>query len=64
MQGYGNQVCWKHLAEASIAISRGLTWVATNLDRTIPSPRGRVLGNGSLVAALVHATGVQPLVAG
>lgn len=64
MQGYGNRVCWKHLAEGSLAISRGLIWVATNLDRTIPSPRGRVLGNGSLVAALAYATGVQPLVAG
>ena len=38
--------------------------MATNLDRTIPSTRGRVLGNGSMVAALRHATGATPLVAG
>lgn len=64
IQGYGPDVSWRELAEASLAIGRGLLWVATNLDRTIPSPRGRVLGNGSMVAALRHATGVEPVVAG
>jgi HAD superfamily hydrolase (TIGR01450 family) len=64
IQGYGPDVSWRELAEASLAIGRGLPWVATNLDRTIPSPRGRVLGNGSMVAALRHATGAEPVVAG
>jgi HAD superfamily hydrolase (TIGR01450 family) len=64
MQGFGPKVGWKQLAEGSLAIERGLLWVATNVDATIPSPRGRVLGNGSLVAALRHATGAEPLVAG
>ena len=64
MQGFGPKVGWKQLAEGSLAIERGLVWVATNVDATIPSPRGRVLGNGSLVAALRHATGAEPLVAG
>lgn len=64
IQGYGPEVGWRQLAEGSLAIERGLPWVATNLDRTIPSPRGRVLGNGSMVAALRHSTGVTPLVAG
>lgn len=64
MQGFGPKVGWEQLAEGSLAIDRGLVWVATNVDATIPSPRGRVLGNGSLVAALRHATGAEPLVAG
>lgn len=64
MQGYGPDVTWRDLAEASLAIGRGALYVATNLDRTIPSPRGRVLGNGSMVAALRHATGIEPIVAG
>ena len=64
LQGYGPDVGWRQLAEGSLAIQRGMLWVATNLDRTIPSPRGRVLGNGSMVAALRHATGAEPLVAG
>ncbi len=50
IQGYGPDVGWRQLAEGSLAIGRGLPWVATNLDRTIPGPRGRVLGNGSMVA--------------
>lgn len=64
MQGYGPDVGWRELAEATLVIERGQPWVATNTDRTIPTPRGRVLGNGSLVAAVQHATGVVPLVAG
>ncbi len=64
MQGFGPKVGWKQLAEGTLAIERGLVWVATNVDATIPSPRGRVLGNGSLIAALRHATGAEPLVAG
>jgi len=64
MQGYGPQVCWRDLAEASLALSRGALFLATNADRTIPTPRGRVLGNGALVEALRFATGVQPVVAG
>lgn len=64
LQGYGPNVGWRQLAEACLAIGAGALWVATNLDRTIPSPRGRVLGNGALVMAVQHATGGTPLVAG
>lgn len=64
MQGFGPNVGWAQLAEGTLALGRGALWVATNLDSTIPSPRGRVLGNGSMVAALRHASGVVPLVAG
>jgi hypothetical protein len=38
--------------------------VATNLDATVPSDRGPLPGNGSLVAALRHATGVDPVATG
>ncbi len=51
-QGYGPQVGWELLAEACVAIRAGARWVATNLDATLPSPRGPLPGNGSLVAAL------------
>ncbi len=64
IQGHGPDTGWRQLAEGSLAIGRGLLWVATNLDRTIPGPRGRVLGNGSMVAALRHATGAEPEVVG
>ncbi|MGC5019426.1 HAD-IIA family hydrolase [Micromonospora sp. DT47] len=60
VQGYGPQVGWVDLAEASVAIRAGATWVATNTDRTLPSGRGPLPGNGSLVAALRHALEREP----
>jgi glycerol 3-phosphatase-2 len=60
VQGYGPQVGWADLAEAAVAIRGGAQWVATNTDRTLPSPRGPLPGNGSLVAALRTALGREP----
>lgn len=64
VQGYSPEMDWQQLAEGAIAIRRGMPWVATNLDPTVPSPRGPLPGNGSLVAALRHATGVTPVATG
>lgn len=55
VQGYGPQVDWAQLAEACVAIRAGAWWMATNTDRTLPTPRGPLPGNGSLVAALATA---------
>jgi glycerol 3-phosphatase-2 len=57
VQGYGPEVGWADLAEATLAIRAGARWVATNTDATMPSVRGPVPGNGSLVAALRTALG-------
>lgn len=64
VQGYSPDVGWAMLAEGSVAIRAGALWVATNLDSTVPSPRGPLPGNGSMVAALRHATGVIPVSTG
>ena len=64
VQGYSPTTDWALLAEGAVGINRGLPWVATNLDPTVPSPRGPLPGNGSLVAALRHATGVTPVATG
>jgi glycerol 3-phosphatase-2 len=64
VQGFGPDVGWKSLAEASIALRAGAQWIATNIDITLPSPRGPLPGNGSLVAALCAATGLRPEVIG
>lgn len=64
VQGYSPEVGWAMLAEGSVAIRSGALWVATNLDSTVPSPRGPLPGNGSMVAALRHATGVTPVSTG
>ena len=64
MMGYGPAVAWHDLAAAHWAIQRGVPWMATNTDSTVPTKYGRAPGNGSLVRALMHASGVEPLVAG
>jgi HAD superfamily hydrolase (TIGR01450 family) len=60
VQGYGREVGWEQLAEGAVAIRGGALWAATNLDATLPSPRGPLPGNGSMVAALAAATGRRP----
>ncbi|MBL7261531.1 HAD-IIA family hydrolase [Paractinoplanes lichenicola] len=60
VQGYGPEVGWRILAEASLAVRGGAMWVATNTDRTLPSPRGPLPGNGSLVAVLRTALDREP----
>ncbi len=63
-QGYSADLNWRMLAEGAVAINRGVPWVATNADPTVPSPRGPLPGNGSLVAALRYATKATPVVTG
>jgi HAD superfamily hydrolase (TIGR01450 family) len=64
VQGHSPRTGWADLAEAALAIRAGALWVATNEDRTLPSERGLVPGNGSMVAALRTATDREPQVAG
>jgi glycerol-1-phosphatase len=64
VQGYSPDLSYGLLAEAATAIRAGAWYVATNADATLPSPRGPQPGNGSIIAMLVTATGVQPVVAG
>lgn len=60
MQGFGPELSWSDLAEASFALSRGIPWIATNMDSTFPTQRGLAPGNGSMVTAVAHATGRMP----
>lgn len=64
VQGFGRDVGWRDLAEATVAVRAGALWVATNTDLVIPTERGMAPGNGTLVAAVREASGVEPLVAG
>ncbi|MDO5670168.1 MAG: HAD-IIA family hydrolase [Corynebacterium sp.] len=64
LQGLDPEATWAVLSEAALAIRAGSTYVASNLDTTLPDPRGLLVGNGSMVAAVVSATGVTPLSAG
>ena len=60
VQGYGPDVGWRILAEAALAVRGGAYWTVTNADRTLPSPRGPLPGNGSLVAVLRTALDREP----
>ncbi|MDU2270072.1 HAD-IIA family hydrolase [Winkia neuii] len=59
IQGYDPSVGWAELSEGAYAINQGAAFVATNMDATLPTERGFSLGNGSLVRAVEHATGVS-----
>lgn len=64
VQGHSPDTGWPILAEAALALRAGAAWVATNVDPTLPTDRGLLPGNGSMVAALATATGRTPDVAG
>ena len=64
VQGWSPDLSWPILAEGAYAIRHGALWMATNIDATLPTERGMAPGNGSMVAALRHATGAEPMVAG
>ncbi|EID08948.1 HAD-IIA family hydrolase [Mycolicibacterium phlei] len=64
VQGHSPHTAWPDLAEAALALRAGALWVAANVDLTLPTERGLLPGNGSMVAALRAATEREPLVAG
>jgi glycerol 3-phosphatase-2 len=64
VQGFAPEVDWRQLAEGTIAVRRGLPWIAANLDATVPTARGLAPGNGALVGVIRQTTGVVPEAAG
>ena len=64
VQGYSPDLSYSLLAEGGLAVAAGALFVASNADSTLPTPRGRQPGNGSLVQVIATATGRSPLIAG
>ncbi len=64
LHGHNPATGWAELSEAALSIAAGAHYFASNLDTTLPSERGLCVGNGSMVAAVVSATGVHPKAAG
>lgn len=60
LQGFSPDLGWRDLAEATFAVRSGLPWIATNPDRTFPTPRGAAPGNGALVGLVAEAAGRGP----
>lgn len=64
IQGYGPEMPWRQLIDGAILVKRGLPWVASNLDLTVPTRHGPGPGNGALVDLVVRYAGRRPEVAG
>jgi HAD superfamily hydrolase (TIGR01450 family) len=64
VQGYAPGIDYPLLAEGGLAVAAGALFVGSNGDLTLPGPRGRQPGNGSLLKVISAATGREPLIAG
>ena len=62
--GYGPDVLWRDIMQAAVRVRDGLWWVASNTDRTIPTPYGEAPGHGILVDTIREFSSVEPVVAG
>jgi HAD superfamily hydrolase (TIGR01450 family) len=64
VSGYHPDLRWKTVIDGAILVRRGLPWVASNTDMTVPTPAGPGPGNGALVRAVAEFAEVTPRVAG
>ena len=55
---------YERLRIAARAVRRGARLLATNADSSYPTPDGPIPGGGAILAAVVTATGAEPVVAG
>jgi len=64
VQGYGPEMPWRQVINGAILVKRGLPWVASNLDLTVPTRHGPGPGNGTLVRLVAEYAERTPVVAG
>jgi glycerol 3-phosphatase-2 len=64
IQGYGPKMPWRQVIDGAILVRRGLPWVASNMDLTVPTSHGPAPGNGALVNLVAQYAGRRPEVAG
>jgi 4-nitrophenyl phosphatase len=64
MVGFHRDFDYERLRIAATAVRHGARLLATNDDATYPTPAGPIPGGGAILAAVVTATGVTPVVAG
>jgi 4-nitrophenyl phosphatase len=62
--GMDRNLTYEKLSKASHLIREGAEFIATNSDRTFPTPQGLIPGAGAIVAAVEAATSQKPLVIG
>lgn len=64
MVGYHATFDYRGLTRLSNAVRNGARLIATNDDATYPTPHGLIPGGGSILAAIVAASGEEPIIAG
>ncbi len=64
VSGFSRDLRWGTVVDGAILVRRGLPWVATNTDMTVPTPEGAGPGNGVLVGLVATFAEVEPVVAG
>jgi HAD superfamily hydrolase (TIGR01450 family) len=62
--GFHRDFDYERMRAAAGAVRGGARLLATNDDPTYPSPDGPIPGGGAILASIVTATGVEPVVAG
>jgi glycerol 3-phosphatase-2 len=62
--GFHREFDYERMRIAASAVRRGARLLATNDDATYPTPDGPIPGGGAILASIVTATGVAPIVAG
>lgn len=62
--GMDRRLTFKQLEQAALLIRAGTPFIATNPDRTFPTPEGLIPGTGAILAALEAATEVKPEIVG
>jgi glycerol 3-phosphatase-2 len=55
---------YERLKAAHAAVRNGARLIGTNDDVTYPTPEGPIPGGGAILAAVVAASGVEPVIAG
>ena len=61
IQGWYPDMTWQMMADAAFAVEAGATYFVTNRDLTIPRELGIAPGCGSMIMAVINATGVEPV---
>ena len=61
IQGWYPDMSWNEMAQIAYAVEHGATYFVTNRDLTIPRELGIAPGCGSMIMAVINATGVEPV---
>jgi len=64
VMGIDRTINFQKVVEATLLVRNGISFYATNTDKTFPTPRGEIPGSGAWISVITTATGIQPIIAG